>query len=213
MVRALVVLVAVLLVGHAAHAQLGPLDGFKALVRAATWVVGPGRCTALAMDTKHIVTASHCVPARGASVLVYRAQDMTPLEVKVIFDNFGEDIAFLDSEVPLPGPLRFPTCPIQPKDQELWAYTVSLGLVGWEAVLKYQGRFLEIGDGGSRWVVVYHGNAYPGASGSIVWNVDRGCAVSSITHGSVHGFPVAIFGTSSELILDAYTRMLAGAEK
>ncbi len=208
-----VVLLAVLLLTAAVEGFGQEWGWTKGRVRQATWVVGSGVCTALAIDPTHILTASHCVPAVDGTVQVTDVVEggLGTQEAVVAFDSVTEDVAFLRIPVPTPNHIgRFPTCPVHEVGKKLWAYTISLGLVGWESTLEYVGRYFEFG---RRWVVAYTGNAYPGASGSVVFDVDRGCAVSNITHGSAHGFPVVILGTSSELILSAYNRMLGGQTK
>lgn len=201
---------------HSGYAAGDPNE-LKQNIRESTFIVDRS-CTGIAITPTVIVTASHCVP--GVNLPVRIEKMLNPgvtTKGQVIYDNVWKDIALIKW---LDGYTQHAwgvPCPIRGSGKELWTYTYSLGMVGWDATLTYHGRFRQFYDFldgvRDRWVTVFFGYAYPGASGAIVWDLDEGCPVGMITHGIPQASPPVVFGPDSWEIKMAHDRSEAGETK
>lgn len=188
-----VVAACVLVVSAAAYAA-SPM--FRPAIRARTYIVDGG-CTGLEVRPRLVFTASHCVPLVGMKLLLRRMDptaNQEDIQARVLADDPRRDMALVRIVDPTPSfqPLALEACPVQPRFQRLWTYGFSAGMAGWEAELEYVGRWNQPVE--RRWVTVYRGPVYPGASGSTVWNEDRQCLVGMITHGFISQDPPLVWG-------------------
>lgn len=193
--RVLLIVAVVLTVASASAAQAD----WRREAREAAFIVN-GRCTGQVIG-RYVVTASHCVGNEGDPVSLRRMSNLNERLTGVVHRDLpGVDVATVRVDGGLPH-RQVEFCPVSARFTPAWAYTFSLGLVGFEATLEWYGRWYQTPPG--RWVAVWHGEAYHGASGSAVYRAETGCVQGLITESIFGAPPTTIFGPDASEVLRA----------
>lgn len=175
----------------ASAARTGATEDWRQVVREATWFVPGDNCTALAVDERTLLTASHCVGRVGDRMRVLRIAGREERATQVVFDDPRTDYAVLRSFLRLPGRHFWRRGRTAQPGERLWSYTCSMALLGWESELTAAGIYTDAR--AWRRVMVARGAVYPGASGAVVWDAD-GDAQFLITHGLAQQTPPIVLG-------------------
>lgn len=162
-------------------------------VKKGTYIVDDS-CTGYVAKKSYIITASHCVGLVGDYIQVSSMLTREKFTGRVVYDDPKRDMAAI--MVPALGGYWRSPCPSTRVFDVLWSYNYSLGLSGWESYLEYRGKYYSTTE--DQDIVVMEGKAYPGASGSIVWDDYYGCPVGMITKGVFSGAVPTLIGPAAD---------------
>lgn len=178
---------------------------WKDEVKKSTYIVDDS-CTGYLAKKNYVITASHCVGFVGDSIQVSSMLTREKFTGRVVYDDPRRDMAAI--MVPVLGGYWRGPCPSTRMFDVLWSYNYSLGLSGWESYLEYRGKYYSTIE--DQDMVVMEGKAYPGASGSIVWDDYYGCPVGMITKGVFSGAASTLIGPAADEVESKLLDRLVG---